>query len=127
MRASVVIIVAALMTLGAGYYGYRATGRGAQAPPYKTATVDRGTLVSTVTAIGTVEPILRVLVGSQVSGTAFSGRTDANAGADAFLGTIPHGPFPRWLAGWRLAPYKPGTNTAEVPGRDLPVYRWRLY
>lgn len=78
MRASVIIIVASLTTLGGGYYGYRATGRGAQAPPYKTATVDRGTLVSTVTAIGTVEPILRVLVGSQVSGTVVRWNADFN-------------------------------------------------
>lgn len=38
------------------------------APPYKTALVDRGPVISTVTATGTVNPVVTVQVGSQVTG-----------------------------------------------------------
>ncbi len=78
MRASVIIIAASVVTLGGGYYGYQAVSGGSQPQRYKTAKVDRGTLVSTVTAIGTVEPILRVVVGSQVSGTVMEWHADFN-------------------------------------------------
>ena len=78
MRTLVIIIAASTVTLGGGYYGYQAVSGGSQAQRYKTATVDRGTLVSTVTAIGTVEPILRVVVGSQVSGTVMRWHADFN-------------------------------------------------
>jgi HlyD family secretion protein len=78
MRISVIIIAASAVTLGGGYYGYQAVNGGSQPQQYKTATVDRGTLVSTVTAIGTVEPILRVVVGSQVSGTVMRWHADFN-------------------------------------------------
>ncbi|MEW6670550.1 MAG: hypothetical protein AB1427_02540 [Thermodesulfobacteriota bacterium] len=36
---------------------------------YRTARVERGSLSSQVTANGTVNPVITVLVGSQVSGT----------------------------------------------------------
>ncbi len=78
MRMSVIIIAASAVTLGGGYYGYQAVSGSSQPEQYKTETVDRGTLVSTVTAIGTVEPILRVVVGSQVSGTVVRWHADFN-------------------------------------------------
>jgi HlyD family secretion protein len=40
----------------------------ANAPGYKLATLDRGRIVSTVTATGTINPITTVIVGSQLSG-----------------------------------------------------------
>ncbi|MEH2564281.1 efflux RND transporter periplasmic adaptor subunit [Bradyrhizobium sp. AZCC 2289] len=40
----------------------------ANAPAYKLATLDRGPIVSTVTATGTINPITTVIVGSQLSG-----------------------------------------------------------
>ena len=40
----------------------------ANAPGYKLATLDRGPIVSTVTATGTINPITTVIVGSQLSG-----------------------------------------------------------
>ena len=40
----------------------------ANAPGYKLATLDRGPIVSTVTATGTISPITTVIVGSQLSG-----------------------------------------------------------
>ena len=40
-----------------------------QAVKYRTAKVERGTLSAFVTANGTINPVITVLVGSQVSGT----------------------------------------------------------
>ena len=40
----------------------------ANAPGYKLAILDRGPIVSTVTATGTINPITTVIVGSQLSG-----------------------------------------------------------
>jgi HlyD family secretion protein len=40
----------------------------ANAPGYRLATLDRGPIVSTVTATGTINPITTVIVGSQLSG-----------------------------------------------------------
>ena len=40
----------------------------ANAPDYKLAVVERGPIVSTVTATGTINPITTVIVGSQLSG-----------------------------------------------------------
>ena len=76
---------------------------------------------------GSVRRSPSATLGSRHPFSPLSGRTDANAGADAFLGTISHGPVRRWPAGRRLASYKSGTSTAGVHGRDLPVYRWRVY
>ena len=40
----------------------------ANAPTYKLATVERGAIVSTVTATGTINPVTTIIVGSQLSG-----------------------------------------------------------
>jgi HlyD family secretion protein len=40
----------------------------ANAPAYKLATVERGLMISTVTATGTINPVTTVIVGSQLSG-----------------------------------------------------------
>lgn len=71
-------LIVLLGLASAGWYGYR-TWRGNDQPPiYKTATVKRGTVVSTVSATGTVEPLLKVVVGSQVSGTVMRWYADFN-------------------------------------------------
>jgi HlyD family secretion protein len=70
------VVLAALGS--AGWYGYR-TWRGNDAPPsYKTVEVKRGNVVSTVSATGTLEPLVKVLVGSQVSGTVMRWYADFN-------------------------------------------------
>jgi HlyD family secretion protein len=65
-RARVVLGVAALAVavyLAAGWLR-----RGGDAPRYVTAPVDRGPITSTVTATGTVNPVVSVQVGTYVSG-----------------------------------------------------------
>jgi HlyD family secretion protein len=51
------------------------------APPvqYKTASVDRGPITSIVTATGTVNPVVSVQVGSQVSGKIATLSADFNS------------------------------------------------
>jgi len=46
---------------------------------YKTARVERGTVISTVTAIGTINPVVSVQVSSQVPGTILSLHADFNS------------------------------------------------
>ena len=58
-----------LLILAMGVVGYWQWGSsGGSALSYKTALVDRGSIVATVTATGSVNPVTSVLVGSQVSG-----------------------------------------------------------
>ncbi len=72
----IVVIVLGLAT--AGWWGYRTWAAGDRQPTYRTAEVKRGTIISTVSATGTVEPLVRVLVGSQVSGTVTRWYADFN-------------------------------------------------
>jgi len=77
LRTVVILIILAVLSLG-GYFGFVTwTGRQPQVS-YKTAPVTRGTLVSTVTATGNLEPLVKVLVGSQVSGTVTRWYADFN-------------------------------------------------
>ena len=56
-----------LAGLGAGGYVYWS---GEQKPPvkYKTTPIERGAITQAVTATGTINPVIAVQVGSQVSG-----------------------------------------------------------
>jgi len=62
------IILVILITAAALGYAYFFKGR-EPGVKYRTAKVERGSLSSFVTANGTVNPVITVLVGSQVSGT----------------------------------------------------------
>ena len=49
------------------------------APKYRTASVDRGSIESVVSATGTIQPVEQVEVGSQVSGTVNQVSVDYNS------------------------------------------------
>lgn len=70
-----VLLIAAL---GAGGYLY---WNGNQQPPikYKTARIERGTVAQAVTATGTINPVITVQVGSQVSGIIQALSADFNS------------------------------------------------
>ena len=72
-----IIGILCLLLVGAGYL-YLTT---VQDPTirFKTAAVERGTIARVVTATGTVEPILSIEVGSEVSGTIQSLQVDFNS------------------------------------------------
>ncbi|MBL8673538.1 MAG: efflux RND transporter periplasmic adaptor subunit, partial [Rhodospirillales bacterium] len=60
---------------GAGYFYVQ---RGDPPPKYRLAKVERGPIVSTITATGTVNPVVSVVVGSQLSGQIVELKADFN-------------------------------------------------
>src|SRR5438477_12297066 len=60
--------VAAVLALGGGGLWYRAQADAHEAPAYRTATVDRGSIKSTVSATGTLNAVRTVQIGTQASG-----------------------------------------------------------
>jgi len=77
VRAFFVLVVLGLLGAG-GYFGFSKWTSGEAEVTYKTAAVTRGSLASTVTATGNLEPLVKVLVGSQVSGTVVKWYADFN-------------------------------------------------
>src|SRR5213075_2935909 len=61
------LIIAASVLLIAAFFLFSRFGR-SNAAQFQTATVTRGPITQTVTATGTLNPVLNVQVGSQVSG-----------------------------------------------------------
>ncbi len=79
MNRKVWIAVAiVLLVVLAGGWWMKSRGRKV-APKYRTAEVTRGDVTSTVSATGSVEPVLQVHVGSQVSGTVAKLYVDFNS------------------------------------------------
>jgi len=72
-----IIFVGAAMIVGAAVWFFN---RGDDdAPQYETATVDRGDITQVVTATGTLNPVVEVTVGSQVSGIITKLNVDFNS------------------------------------------------
>ena len=66
-KVGLISILVVLILLGAGgFYWYSANGR---TPSYRTAAVERGELLSTISSTGTLNAVVTVQVGTQVSGT----------------------------------------------------------
>jgi HlyD family secretion protein len=66
-KLGLIALLVVLILLGAGgFYWYNSNGRGAS---YRTAPVERGELLSTISATGTLNAVVTVQVGTQVSGT----------------------------------------------------------
>lgn len=70
--------LAALLAVG-GYYYWQSRTLSANQPGYKTVTVDRGDIAPSISANGTLNPVVLVSVGTQVSGTLKQLHTDYNA------------------------------------------------
>src|SRR5438093_9520967 len=88
--------IAGLFAVGMAVGGYMFLN-GEQTAPirYKTARVERGTVISTVTATGTINPVVSVQVSSQVPGTILNLQADFNSvvKAGAVLARIDPTPF----------------------------------
>jgi len=65
MKKIIVLIIILIL----GFLGWRFFFNKKEPPKYKTEKAIRGEIVETVTALGTVNPIVSTIVGSQVSGT----------------------------------------------------------
>ena len=67
-RSLVVALIAAVVVTAAVYGGFRFFGGAADQPRFKLAKVESGPLTAVVAATGTLNPVVSVQVGSQVSG-----------------------------------------------------------
>jgi HlyD family secretion protein len=72
------IIVSAIIVIAAGGFWYFQHGKN-DAPQYQTVTVGRDDLTQVVTATGTLNPVVNVTVGSQVSGIITKLNVDFNS------------------------------------------------
>jgi HlyD family secretion protein len=73
-----VVIVAVLAALGIGA-AFLVKGRGAEGPKYRKEKLEKGNVVATVTATGTLSAVITVQVGSQVSGIISRLHVDFNS------------------------------------------------
>ncbi|MBI4013054.1 MAG: efflux RND transporter periplasmic adaptor subunit [Candidatus Rokubacteria bacterium] len=79
MKRLGLVLLLLLVAAGLATAGYVLTGGRGQAAKYRTARVDRGTIVASVSATGNVNAVTTVLVGSQVSGQIKEIRVDFNS------------------------------------------------
>lgn len=77
-RSRIVVIVGAVVLAAAGLLYMRARGR-SQAPQYRTTAIEQGDLTASVSATGSVRPVVEVQVGTQVSGTISELHADYNS------------------------------------------------
>ncbi|MEP7155425.1 MAG: efflux RND transporter periplasmic adaptor subunit [Betaproteobacteria bacterium] len=80
-KRNVIGAIAVIVVIGLFYAGFALQAKmaaGDNKPRYKTADVDRGSIVQFVTATGTVNPVGLVNVGTQVSGTVSEVNVDFN-------------------------------------------------
>ncbi len=68
-RYLVTIAIVILVILIGGYLFYWLSGQKGSNQKFRTVKVERGEITSAVTATGTINPVITVLVGSQISGT----------------------------------------------------------
>ena len=77
MKRWIVVGVVVLAAAGAAWW-WKARSK-VEGPRYRTAAVERGAIRSVVSATGTIEPVVQVQVGSQVSGTVSKLYADYNS------------------------------------------------
>ncbi len=78
-RRWTLLTVLGLLAAVALYWIIGPSGGAADDPPYRTVAIDRGPIVATVKATGTLNPVSTVLVGSQLSGQIVEILVDYNA------------------------------------------------
>jgi HlyD family secretion protein len=71
------LVLAGVLAVG-GFAAYHYVAGHGQALPYRTVRVERGAITASVTATGTLNAVVMVLVGSQVSGTIKDMNADFN-------------------------------------------------
>ena len=68
-----------LLSAAAGGYAYSVSGSNRNDPPFRLASIDRGPIIASVRATGTLTPVSTVLVGSQLSGLIVEILVDFNS------------------------------------------------
>jgi len=115
---------------GGGYYGYQKWKGDDAGSEFVTVKLARGDITKTVSATGTVEPLVKVVIGSQVSGQIMKWFTDFNAPVTA--GMIMAELDPQRFVSARdqaladLAIAKAGEEEARVRHKDLERERDRI-
>ncbi len=79
MKKYLIAIVIILIILVGGFSIYRLTGKNGSNQKFRLMKVERGEVNLVVTATGTINPVINVLVGSQVSGTIKALNADYNS------------------------------------------------
>ena len=72
-------IVIIILVLAGGFFFYRLSGQSGSNQKFRLVKVERGEINFVVTATGTINPVINVLVGSQVSGTIKALHADFNS------------------------------------------------
>src|ERR1051325_24923 len=79
MKKIIKIVAILLILTGAAYGVWRWQQQRDGVPTYRTAKIERGDLVRRVSATGTLNPLINVQVGSQVSGIILKMYADFNS------------------------------------------------
>jgi len=124
-------VILALAALGGGgYFGYQKWSGEDSENEFVLAKLTRGDITKTVSATGTVEPLVKVVIGSQVSGQIMKWYTDFNAPVTAGMIMAELDPqrfkSARDQAAADLAIAKAGEEEARVRHKDLIRERDRL-
>ena len=77
-RNRILVVLGTVAALALVFWFWKGRSRG-EAPRYRTAALEQGDLTATVSATGSVRPVVQVQVGSQVSGTISELRADYNS------------------------------------------------
>lgn len=75
---TITLIITAAVIAGGSYFGYTRFSTKQAADAFVLRPLQRGTIIQTVSATGTIEPITKVIVGSQVSGNILRWHADFN-------------------------------------------------
>jgi HlyD family secretion protein len=73
------VLIAVVVVAVGGWLGYARYVSGDKESGFVTKPLDRGDIVKTVAATGTIEPMVKVIIGSQVSGKIKKWYADFNA------------------------------------------------
>ncbi len=82
MRRLPTIVVLLAVAIAAGFYLFIGWSGAPAEGSYRTAKADRGEVVATVSATGTINPTTTVIVGSQLSGQVVEILADYNSGSE---------------------------------------------
>jgi HlyD family secretion protein len=78
-KSLMIVTFMIVLLLGGGYYYSKMSGNGDSKLKYRRVKLERGEISQVVTATGTINPVITVLVGSQVSGTIKALYADFNS------------------------------------------------
>ncbi len=67
-RKNAILVTIVALALGSGYWAYKAYAAKSAQPQYRTSKIEKGPITAAVSATGTLNAVVQVSVGSQISG-----------------------------------------------------------